>query len=607
MTLLNQQQIQKVSAAVEGLNANQLAWVSGYFSGLSANSNNNLEQQITDVSGIQTNTQTAQQSQASEKITVLYGSQTGNSKTIAESVSAELKTKGVDVTLKNLLDYRPQQLKKEQKIVVVVSTHGNGEPPDEALAFYNFIYSNRAPKLDKLEFAVLGLGDSSYDDFCQTGVDLDAKFEELGAKRFHDRLDLDLDFEVGAKSWQQAVVSKIDTLNNESNNEEHVVIDINSKQAINTAEATNWTEANPYHAEILSITNLTTDDSDQDAYHIEISTEADGLRYEPGDIIAILPENQKSLVDAIIQKLDAIDTDPVEIAGETHTLVNALSHKVEIANLTAKVVKSYAELVDNKGLTQLITDKEQLKHYLYGSDLLDLLQDYSGEISTTDLLNILRPLFSRQYSIASSEQIHSEEAHILIKPVYYDHNERRHFGVSSNWLISKQAGDTIPVHIKPNSGFSLPENNEDKIIMIGAGTGVAPYRSFLYEREAREAQGNSWLFFGEQRFQSDFLYQTEWQNFLKNGTLEKMSVAFSRDQQEKIYIQDRLLEQSAQVFEWIEQGATVYVCGDIDRLAQGVHDTLIKIISKHSGLDDEGVNNYIDQLKINKKYQRDVY
>ena len=235
------------------------------------------------------------------------------------------------------------------------------------------------------------------------------------------------------------------------------------------------------------------------------------------------------------------------------------------------------------------------------------MQDYPSETSTAELLSILRPLFSRQYSISSSEQVHTEEAHILIKPVFYDHNDRNHLGVSSNWLIDKQAGDTIPVHIKTNSGFSLPENNEDKIIMIGAGTGVAPYRSFLYEREAREAQGNSWLFFGEQRFQSDFLYQTDWQHFLKNGTLENMSVAFSRDQQEKIYIQDKLLEESEKVFEWIEQGATLYVCGDIDRLAQGVHDTLIKIISQHSDLDDDGVNNYIDQLKITKKYQRDVY
>ncbi|GAA0402401.1 assimilatory sulfite reductase (NADPH) flavoprotein subunit [Cocleimonas flava] len=610
MTLLNQQQIQKVSSAVEGLNANQLAWVSGYFSGLSANADTGLQHQITDLSTSQTSAQTSPQLHTAEKVTVLYGSQTGNSKKIAESVSAELKTKGADVTLKNLLDYRPQQLKKEQKVVLVISTHGNGEAPDEALAFYNFIYSDRAPKLDNLEFAVLGLGDSSYDDFCQTGVDVDAKFEELGAKRFHDRVDLDLDFEVGAKSWQQEIVSKLDALNDqktESNDAQHVVIDINSKQAINTAETQSWSEANPYHAEILAITNLTTDDSEQDAYHIEISTEAEGLRYEPGDIIAILPENNTELVDAIIKQLDASETELVTVSGDTSSLRNALTHKLEIANLTAKVVKSYAELVSNEPLNALTADKEQLKQYLHGSDLLDLLQDYPGEIATADLLYILRPLFSRQYSIASSEQVHTEEAHILIKPVYYDHNDRKHLGVSSNWLIDKQAGDTIPVHIKPNSGFSLPESNEDKIIMIGAGTGVAPYRSFLYEREAREAKGNSWLFFGEQRFQSDFLYQTDWQHFLKNGTLEKMNVAFSRDQQEKIYIQDKLLEESAQVFEWIEQGATLYVCGDIDRLAQGVHDTLHKIISKHSGLDDDGVSNYIDQLKINKKYQRDVY
>ena len=372
MTLLNQQQIQKVSSAVEGLNANQLAWVSGYFSGLSANTaantDNNLQNQISDISslqsGAQANTLTTPQLQTAEKVTVLYGSQTGNSKKIAESVSAELKTKGADVTLKNLLDYRPQQLKKEQKVVLVISTHGNGEAPDEALAFYNYINGDRAPKLDNLEFAVLGLGDSSYDEFCQTGVDVDVKFEELGAKRFHDRLDLDLDFEIGAKSWQQEIVTKVSS-SNVNSTEEHVVIDFNSKQAIATPESESWTEANPFHAEILGITNLTTDDSEQDAYHIEISTEAEGLRYEPGDIIAILPENKKDLVDAIIQKLGASETEFVTVSGETSSLHNALSHKVEIANLTAKVVKSYAELLDNKesniALNVLIADKEQLK------------------------------------------------------------------------------------------------------------------------------------------------------------------------------------------------------------------------------------------------------
>ncbi len=240
-----------------------------------------------------------------------------------------------------------------------------------------------------------------------------------------------------------------------------------------------------------------------------------------------MPENQKELVDSIILKLGASETELVTVSGETSSLHNALSHRVEIANLTAEVVKSYAQLINNKDLSKLISDKELLKKYLHGSDLLDLLQDYPSDVSTAGLLSILRPLFSRQYSISSSEQVHTEETHILIKPVFYDLNDRKHLGVFSNWLIDKQTGDTIPVHIKPNCGFSLPENNEEKIIMIGAGTGVAPYRSFLYEREAREAKGNSWLFFGEQRFQSDFLYQTDWQHFLKNGTLERMNVAFS--------------------------------------------------------------------------------
>jgi len=273
------------------------------------------------------------------------------------------------------------------------------------------------------------------------------------------------------------------------------------------------------------------------------------------------------------------------------------------------VVKTYAGFIKSESLQTLLDDKETLKDYLNGSDLLDLVTDYPGEISTQDLVASLRPLISRQYSIASSEEIHEEQVHILIKPVSYNKGEedRKHLGVASNWLKDKELGDTVPIHIKPNSGFKLPENADEKIIMIGAGTGVAPFRSFLYERENQSANGNSWLFFGEQRFRSDFLYQTEWQKFLKDGTLEKMNVAFSRDQAEKVYIQHKLLEEAESVYEWIEQGATLYICGDINNLAKDVHDTLIQIISEQSGKSLEDAETQLDDMKISKKYQRDVY
>lgn len=602
MTLLNQEQIQKVSAAVDGLDPMQLAWVSGYFSGLSSQSSGALQNGA--VTSLQ---QGAPAAQAAEKVTVLYGSQTGNSKGIAESLHTALELNGNQVELKNLLDYRPQQIKKEQKVIVVISTQGNGEAPDEALGFYKFITSDRAPKLENLEFAVLGLGDSSYDEYCQTGKDIDSALEKLGATRFHYRVDVDVDFEDDVIKWKKDIISKTEPKND-------TVVSFAPKLA---TTASTYSESNPYQAEILNVLDLTTAESTQNAYHIELGVEADGLNYQAGDILAVLPDNQDELVDALISKLDFNANETVTIKKGQFKLRDAFKHHLEIANLTTNVIKTYAGFIKSSSssepLQALLDDKEALKDYLNGSDLLNLITDYSGEISTQDLVASLRPLISRQYSIASSETIHEDEVHILIKPVTYNlpekkgDEDRKHLGVASHWLKDKEMGDTVPVHIKPNSSFKLPEYAEEKIIMIGAGTGVAPFRSFLYERENQGAQGNSWLFFGEQRFRSDFLYQTEWQKFLKDGTLEKMNVAFSRDQEKKVYIQHKLLEEAASVYEWIQQGATLYICGDINNLAKDVHNTLIQIISEQSGKSLEEAEEQLDGMKITKKYQRDVY
>ncbi|MCL4114253.1 UNVERIFIED_CONTAM: hypothetical protein GTU68_038130 [Idotea baltica] len=602
MTLLNQQQIQKVSAAVDGLDAMQLAWVSGYFSGLSAN---NADAKLpADLESLTATT--ASPAQSAEKITVLYGSQTGNSKSIAESLHTALSLNGNQAELKNLLDYRPQQLKKEQKVIVVISTQGNGEAPDEALGFYKYITGDRAPRLENLEFAVLGLGDSSYDDYCQTGKDVDSALEKLGAKRFHDRVDVDLDFEDDVVTWKKDILSKTEAKSD-------TVVSFAPKLNDPATAVETYSEANPYQAEILNVLDLTTAESTQNAYHIELAVEDDGLSYKAGDILAVLPDNQDQLVDDIIAKLNFNPQESVTLKKGQFELRTAFKHHLEIANLTSNVIKTYAGFIKSEALQTFLENKDALKDYLDGSDLLDLITDYPGEISTQDLVASLRPLISRQYSIASSETIHEDEVHILIKPVAYTKGEtdRKHLGVASNWLKDKALGDTVPVHIKPNNSFKLPENSggskDDKIIMIGAGTGVAPFRSFLYEREEQGANGNSWLFFGEQRFRSDFLYQTEWQKFLKDGTLEKMNVAFSRDQAEKVYIQHKLYEEAEAVYKWIKEGATLYICGDINNLAKDVHNTLVQIISEQSGKSIEDAETELDEMKISKKYQRDVY
>ncbi|MCF6190930.1 MAG: assimilatory sulfite reductase (NADPH) flavoprotein subunit [Cocleimonas sp.] len=592
MEILNQQQIERVSLAVEGLNNFQLAWLSGYVSGLSS--------QKTRISSYSA-TITPFETPTIPKITLLYGSQTGNSKRVAEELNSALLAQGISVSLSNILDYRTSQLKKEQKLIIVISTQGNAEPPDDALGFFKFIESDRVERLEHLEYAILGLGDSSYDEFCYTSVYLDKKLEELGASRFLDRLDADIDFEEVAAIWQKDILTYFKENQTDQQN------GFSLQEPLSSTSKIKWTEENPYQAEILSLIDLTATDSEQEAYHLEIAIDDYGSSYKPGDILAFRPQNTDELVNEIIKfcALDASET--VQFKKKSVTLYDALLSKLEITKITKKVIKNYAESTHSNVLLNFFANKSELADFIQKADLLDLLKSYPEKITAQKLVDSLRPLISRQYSIASSVKTHADEVHILVKPVVYNHKGRQHLGVASNWLKKQKVGDTIPVHIKENSGFKLPKNPDDKIIMIGAGTGVAPFRSFLFEREANGSRGNCWLFFGEQRFQSDFLYQTDWQKFLNGGVLERMTVAFSRDQEKKIYVQHKILEEAEKLYQWILDGAYLYVCGDINHLAADVHQALIKVISEQSGKSVEEAESYLQELQLQKRYQRDVY
>lgn len=613
MEILSQQQIQRVSSAVEGLNPSQLAWVTGYLTSLSIHAGNNL---ITPEVGSFLQSSSLEQ-KALGKVTILYGSQTGNSQRIAQELHNALLADGIHSSFNNLLDYRPAQLKKEEKVIFVISTQGNGEPPDEALGFFKFIERDRAPKLDHIEFAVLGLGDSSYDEFCETGVALDKRLEDLGAERFLDRIDADIDFEEAAAVWQKDVINYLEAdVNNDASQVSNSVLskEPSTELSQQLSKQAKWSETNPYQSEILGIVNLSAEGSDQEVYHLELAIDDYGLNneYQPGDILALLPKNQVELVNSVLAEAKLDGSENVTIKGQSFSLSDALLSKLEISKITSKVVKNYAESIASQELHEVASDKNLLREFTKGKDLLDLLQAYPESIEAQQLVDSLRPLISRQYSIASSAQVHTDEVHILIKPVTYEYQDREHLGVASNWLKHQHVGDTIPLYIKSNPGFKLPQNPEDKIIMIGAGTGVAPYRSFLFERESliadgKSSQGKSWLFFGEQRFQSDFLYQTEWQKFLKDKTLEKINVAFSRDQKEKIYVQHKLLEEAETLYQWLQEGATLYVCGDIDRMAADVHQALIQIVSEQANKSLEEAENWLDELKASKRYQRDVY
>ncbi|UJS24863.1 assimilatory sulfite reductase (NADPH) flavoprotein subunit [Thiothrix winogradskyi] len=586
--LLSPQQFQQVSGAVHGLSPAQLAWVSGYLSGLTH----------------QLDTPAPPPATASDtlKTTILYGSQTGNGKKVAEQLLARLQAQGANAVLVNLKDYRPQQLKKEQRVVLVISTHGNGEPPDDARAFYNFLQAARAPRLDTLEYAILALGDSSYEEFCQTGLLLDQRLAELGASRLLERADCDVDFNATATQWQQQVAAK--TPATHTDNSIHFNLNPLAKQV---TQAKEYSADHPFHAELLNSIVLTDNGSDKEVLHLELSLEGSGIDYQPGDILAVAFDNDPTLVDEILQLTGLSGSTQVQSNGTTTDLHSALRHQHELTGVTRRQLTHYAQLLNHPELQAAAADKTTMQDWLYAADWADVLREFSGKLSAQQLVDLLRPLQPRQYSIASSPTAHPDEVHLLVKRVEYTFQTRQHFGAASNWLARLQAGETAGVHVKPNPHFKLPADPQTKIIMIGAGTGVAPFRSFLFEREALGIRGNSWLFFGEQHFRTDFLYQAEWQQLLGNGTLERMSVAFSRDQAEKIYVQHRLREEGASVWQWLQEGAHVYVCGDMNRMAKDVQQALVDIVATHSGKTAQEAAEWLEQLMAERRYQRDVY
>lgn len=593
MQFLTPQQIEQASAAVRSLTPAQMVWVSGYLQGLSAQSS-------APDTGLSLHTATP--TQVAQKITILYGSQTGNSRQIAEKLHAAFEARGQQTTLQNMLNYRGSQLKKEENLIAVVSTHGNGEPPDEALGFFKFIHADKAPKLEHLKFGVLALGDSAYDEFCQTGYELDSRLVELGAQRLSDLVACDVDFADDAADWHDSVLNILepDEISGAEVDQETPSI------APETAEAI-YSEQHPFQAEVIEKLVLTDEGSEKSVVHLEVSLEDSGIHYEPGDIVAIQTANPSELVDAVLHELSLDADEQVTSKKGTFTLHEALTEKHELSHVTRKQLQRYAALSENAELLAQAQDKSQLIEEIKSADVLDVLQLWPTQLSAQALTDWLRPLSARQYSIASSESASPEEVHVLVKQVEYEYRGRVHGGVCSSQLSYAESGDFLNLSIKSNQNFKLPQNDETKVIMIGAGTGVAPFRSFLYEREDKGVLGNTWLFFGEQHFQTDFLYQTEWQQFLESGVLEKMTVAFSRDQAEKVYVQHRILEASEAVYQWLESGAHLYVCGDMNCMAKDVQEALIQVVKRHSDRSVEDAEAWLEQLMFEKRYQRDVY
>ncbi|MEH7336748.1 assimilatory sulfite reductase (NADPH) flavoprotein subunit [Neobacillus drentensis] len=595
----NQEQAELLNRILPTLTESQKVWLSGY---LAASSTTLAFGALNAQTSVLSNQSTGKN--ISKDVTILYGSQTGNAKGLANKTGKQLEGNGFKVTISSMSDFKANNIKKVQNLLIIVSTHGEGDPPDNALSFHEFLHSKRAPKLDDLHFSVLALGDSSYEFFCQTGKEFDSRLEELGGTRLYPRFDCDVDYDEPASEWLQGVLGSLSEA--EGSNAAPVAAAATQVESV-------YSRSNPFRAEVLENINLNGRGSNKETRHLEISLEGSGLSYEPGDSLGIYPENDPALVELLLAELkwDSEAGVTLNKQGDILSLKEALKSYYEITTLTKPLLQKVLELTGNETLQEILAqgNEEKLKAYIHGRDLVDFVRDFGAwGTSAQEFVSILRKIPARLYSIASSLSASPDEVHLTIGAVRYDAHGRERKGVCSILTAERlQPGDTLPVFIQHNENFKLPATSDTPIIMVGPGTGVAPFRSFMQEREEAGAEGKAWMFFGDQHFVTDFLYQTEWQKWLKNGVLTKMDVAFSRDTDKKVYVQHRMLEQSKELFAWLEEGAVVYICGDEKHMAHDVHNTLLDIIEKEGAMSRENAEAYLAELQQQKRYQRDVY
>jgi sulfite reductase (NADPH) flavoprotein alpha-component len=594
---LTQEQVQKLQGLVAELNPIQQAWVSGY---LAANANTAA------LSGAIGANPGAVASE-SAPLTILYGSQTGNAKSVASKLKEQAESRGITTKLVNMADYKTSALKKEKFLTIAVSTYGEGEPPEDAEALHAFLASKKAPKLDGVKVAVIGLGDTSYEFFCQTAKDFEARLSALGAEVVFARADLDVDYEEQAQQWIGGALDVFEPeLKAQQSDAGNNVVNMPFASA--GAVASQYTKQNPFAAELSVVQKITGRDSTKDVRHIEISLEGSDITYAPGDSLGVYFLNDDALVDQVLDALNIDATSSVELSGEKLDVRTALIEKLELTQSYPGFVEKYAQATNNAELLKLVENKAALREYIEARQIFDIIKQNPADIDAQALVDCCRKLQARLYSIASSQSEVEEEVHLTVGLVEFDAFGEQHFGGCSGYLANRaEEGVKVKVFSEHNDNFRLPADDNTPVIMVGPGTGIAPFRAFLQERDARDAQGDNWLFFGNPHFTQDFLYQTEIQGYVKSGLLNKVDLAFSRDQAEKIYVQDRLLEKGEEVFAWLEKGAHFYVCGDANRMAKDVHQALLDIVKAHGGKDDEQAEQYLKELRAAHRYQKDVY
>ncbi|MYN13333.1 assimilatory sulfite reductase (NADPH) flavoprotein subunit [Pusillimonas sp. TS35] len=602
-TLLNESTQLAVADLAQGLDTDALTWLSGYFAGVA-------RARTQPAAAISTAAQPpvapVAEAAGDRQITILYGSQTGNAKRVAEALLQRLHAENLSARLVRADRYATRELKDEHYLYVVMSTQGDGEPPDDSLAFVEFLNSRRAPKLPQLKYAVLGLGDSSYPDFCGISQRIDARLEALGAQRIREAGAADLDIDTVAAPWREDVLAyarkELDRNGAARQARAGTVTPLRPKAPTVTREQ-------PFLAEVLLNQPITGRDSDKDIRHIEISLAGSHLSYQPGDALGVWPKQSDELVERVLQTLALDGAEDVAINGARRTLREWLQGHRELTQITRPFLVALAARAGSDSLDALLRPEgaQELRALFESRQLIDVLRAWPAAWTAEELVQALRPLAPRMYSIASSQSAVDDEVHLTLAHVAYEQDGEQRWGVASHFLSTLEEGSQVPVFVEENSRFRLPEDGNRDVIMIGPGTGVAPFRAFVQERAAAGAAGRNWLFFGNPHFASDFLYQLEWQRALADGELHRMDVAFSRDQAGKVYVQDRMLEHAAELYEWIENGAHVYVCGDATRMARDVQDALLRIARQEGALDDDAARAWLDNLAAQGRYARDVY